>query len=342
MGEQTAQRTPFFSVLLVLRNEEAYIGRLLEQVLNQQRNGFEIELIVVDGHSTDNTREIVRSYQQKHPIIKLVDNPKQTLPVGWNLAIKEASGEYVLRIDGHTSIPDDFLLRYAKVIRKQPDADVVGGIIESKGEGTQGCINEYVYSHPFGVGNSKFRTLASDQVWEGFVDTVPYGAYKRSVFQEVGYFNEQLKRNEDLEFHKRMRTAGKTFFLSTTICSTYYVRSTIGGLIDKSLGDGMWTIVANRVTPGSLGNRHKAPLFAFIAGLALLAASFFHPGFALFFALCVTAYIGASAYASTGFAKKKGWKWLLPCMWTFFCLHFFRGYGSFKAFFTKAYWTAGR
>ena len=324
------------SVLVVLKNEEDYIEMLLERLGNQSICKSIYEIIIVDGLSTDNTLKLVKQYSEKKKLnITIISNPKQTLPPGWNLGIQAARGDYILRIDGHTLIPEDFLENYLRLIEKQPDVECVGGIIESKGTGFQGTINQYVYSHPFGVGNSKFRT--TKDVWEGFVDTVPYGAYKREVFEKVGYFNEDLKRNEDIEFHKRMKDQGMRFFMSTTIRSTYYVRPTLKGLIQKSLGDGTWNIIANQAVPGSLRNRHKAPLFAFVFGLAvLILALFFSPmrwalgGIGLF-------YLIAAAWASRGIIKESG-KLYIPTIWTFFCLHFFRGFGCFRAYFKKEFW----
>lgn len=329
----------YLSVLLVVRNEERYIADLLNNVLNQDKASYKMELVVVDGDSTDRTTEIVSSYANKYPQIKLIQNPQKTLPIGWNLGIAHAEGDYVLRIDGHTSIPTDFLASYAEVIAQYPEADVVGGIIQSRGSGKQGKLNEYVYSHQLGVGNSKFRTLEG-QTWEGYVDTVPYGAYKRSVFKEVGGFEERLKRNEDIEFHKRMRDKNKTFFLSTTITSTYYVRNTLKGLIQKSLDDGMWNIIANRTTPGSLGTRHKIPVVAFLAGLSLAIGSLISTIIAMVFASVILFYSILTLLASRRYAKLNGYQWLIPCAFTFFVLHFFRGFGSFRAFFSKPFWNA--
>ncbi|MGN7312572.1 glycosyltransferase family 2 protein [Alkalicoccobacillus gibsonii] len=327
---------PLLSVLIVTRNEIKYINKLIEALVNQSINSSDYEIIVVDGLSEDGTLEVIKKLKDKYPnLIKFYKNNHKTLPTGWNIGIKNAVGSYIIRVDGHTLINENFLLNYCEVIRANSDVDCVGGIIESKGTGFQGTINQYVYSHPFGVGNSKFRT--TKDVWEGFVDTVPYGAYKREVFEKVGYFNEDLKRNEDIEFHKRMKDQGMRFFMSTTIRSTYYVRPTLKGLIQKSLGDGTWNIIANQAVPGSLRNRHKAPLFAFVVGLAvLILALFFNPmrwllgGIGLF-------YLVAAAWASRGIIKESG-KLYIPTIWTFFCLHFFRGFGCFRAYFKKEFW----
>ncbi|MFC0559240.1 glycosyltransferase family 2 protein [Halalkalibacter alkalisediminis] len=326
-----------FTVLLVLRNEEKYIGRLIDTLLSQDFPIENYELIIVDGLSTDRTLAIVEKYQKEYPgFIRVITNERKTLPPGWNLGIRAAKGDYVLRIDGHTEVPSDFLTNNWETIKKQPDAACVGGIIISKGRGFQGSINEYVYSHPFGVGSSKFRTLTED--WEGFVETVPYGAYKKEIFEEIGYFNEDLKRNEDIEFHKRVYNYGGQFFLSTKIRSTYYVRDSLKGLINKSLGDGTWSMIANQVTPGSLSIYKKAPLYAFLIGTALFLGAFLHSVFFWLFMLALLSYTLLNGIVSFKFAREKGLPFFFPCFIAFFCMHFFRGLGSFLAYFKAEYW----
>ncbi|KGA96520.1 glycosyl transferase [Alkalihalobacillus alcalophilus ATCC 27647 = CGMCC 1.3604] len=326
-----------FSVLIVTRNEEKYIEKLISSLMNQKFPKDKFEIIVIDGMSNDNTRVILNKYIEKSDgKIRMFNNEKKTLAPGWNIGIQEAKGDYVLRIDGHTKVNSNFLNNYWEVIKENPDVSCVGGTITSKGIGFQGEVNEYVYSHPFGVGNSKFRTLKSD--WEGYVDTVPYGAYKKEVFTTVGLFNENLVRNEDLDFHKRMHDKGMKFFLSSKIQSVYFVRDSLKGLINKSLGDGQWTIIADRITPGALKARHKVPLFAFVFGfLLLILAPFIGIAFWML-VFIISAYLILNLLSSKGIVAERSLKHFLPCMFTFFCLHFFRGLGSFMAFFRKEYW----
>lgn len=327
----------FFSLLLVVRNEEKYIRQTLECILHQDFPRDQYEIIVVDGHSSDRTPDIIQLYVRKYPSrITYLQNPKETLPTGWNLAIKRARGEYVVRVDGHSEIPDHFLARTYEVIQRVPDAACVGGVVRTEGKGFWGEVNAYVYSHPFGVGNSKFRTAKGQ--WEGYVDTVPYGAYKRSVFDEVGYFDESLKRNEDLEMHARIRRSGGRFFLSTRIQSVYYTRHTLRGLIKKSLDDGKWTFIAARRRMGVLRLRHKMPLFALLLGLTLAIASFVSIWGRYALLTLATAYAFLLVYSAWGLARRKGARYFLPCAITFFFLHISRGLGSVLSFFSREYW----
>lgn len=326
-----------FSFLLVVRNEEDYIENLMESILHQDFPHHRYEIIVVDGESTDRTPELVALFVQRYPDrIRSYMNPRKTLATGWNIGIQHAHGRFVIRVDGHSQIPRDFLSRTYKVAQKAPEASCVGGVIESKGAGFWGEVNAYVYSHPFGVGNSKFRTTKGE--WEGYVDTVPYAAYKREVFEEVGYFDESLKRNEDLEMHARIRRAGGKFFLSTMIRSTYYVRNTLPALMEKSFADGKWTLVASKRGIGVLRGRHFIPFIVVLATLAFTVASFFSSVAWYTFVALMGIYTALLLVSSWGLKKERGLKYFIPAMISFFLLHFSRGVGSAAGLMSREYW----
>ncbi|WP_035351826.1 glycosyltransferase family 2 protein [Fictibacillus gelatini] len=327
----------FFSLLLVVRNEEKYIANLLERMIHQDFDANAYEMIVVDGMSDDRTPEIIQDYVNRFPNrIKFYTNPKKTLPVGWNIAIKHSSGKYVLRVDGHSQVEPDFLKRYYSVIQKHPEATCVGGVIDTKGIGFWGEVNAYVYSHIFGVGNSKFRITTKE--WEGYVDTVPYGAYKREIFDKVGLFNESLKRNEDIEMHARIRKAGGRFFLSTTIQSVYFARDSYKAFVKKSYDDGKWGMIASRDGKGTLRLRHLIPLVAFLFGVLLVVASFFFkPAFetlytlaGIYFVLCVI--------SSFPLIKIQGLSSFFAAILAFFSLHFSRGIGMTVGLCSPYFW----
>jgi len=170
------------------------------------------------------------------------------------------------------------------------------------------------------------------------VDTVPYAAYKREIFDKVGYFDETLKRNEDLEMHARIRNQGGTFFLSTSIRSTYFVRNTLSAFIKKSFSDGKWTMVASKRGIGVLRWRHLIPFLTVLVGLVLGIGAFFSPLAGYTLLSLIGAYFALLIYSSWGIVKKKGWKYFFPCMLSFFLLHFSRGLGSVASLFSKHYW----
>lgn len=330
----------FFSILLVVKNEEKYIGSLLDALIQQDFPKQEYEIIIVDGNSTDQTLKIVKQYQSAYPeMISVYHNEKETLPSGWNIGIRHSKGKYVIRLDGHSHIPADFLMRNYEVITKVPEAACVGGVIETRGHGFWGRVNSYVYSHPMGVGNSKFRIAKGN--WEGYVDTVPYGAYKRQIFEQVGYFNEHLRRNEDLEMNARIRQIGGTFFLSTRIRSIYFVRDSWYGLMQKSLHDGKWTMIASRQGAGVLRLRHLIPLFVFIMGMLMFIGSFFSRTVLYVFSFLIVLYLLLITASSVSVISRFGLGSFIPTIFTFTTLHISRGAASFFSFFSKHYWRKG-
>lgn len=317
-----------FSVIIVTKNEEQYIEALLKAILNQDFPKGNYEILVIDGHSTDATKEIIKQIMDENPDrIRLYNNDKETLPAGWNIGIKHSLGSYVLRLDGHSMIEQDFLSRNYDVISEKSDVACIGGKVESKGHGFWGKVNAFVYSSPFGVGNSKFRTLNS--AWEGYVDTVPYGAYKKEIFEQVGFFDENLKRNEDLEMHARIRNIGGQFYLNSSIRSTYYVRSTLKALVRKSFNDGKWTMIARRKSNGVLRVRHYAPLIAFSLGMLLLLMSFV-TAYSLYILATLTLLYSMMLVTSSIKISKthKGLRYILGAMLSFASLHVSRGWGS--------------
>jgi len=123
------------SVLLVIKNSAKYIQRALDSLLNQNITAEKYEIIIVDGMSTDGTRQIVSDYMDGYPDrIRIIDNPKGMLASGWNIGIKEAKGNIVIRIDGHSYVPEDFLTKNIETLKAIPDAGCVGGTIISVGE----------------------------------------------------------------------------------------------------------------------------------------------------------------------------------------------------------------
>jgi glycosyltransferase involved in cell wall biosynthesis len=339
--QQISEHSLIFSVLLVVRNEEKYLSDLLNSVLNQDFSDEKYEIIIVDGQSTDRTPDIIQSFVQQYPDrITALQNERQTLPTGWNAGIREAAGKYVLRLDGHSQIPQNFLRETYNVIEKVPQATCVGGVIRTVGNGVQGEINAFVYSHPLGVGNSKFRI--TDTVWEGYVDTVPYGAYERQIFAEVGGFDESLKRNEDLEMHARIRNRGGSFYLSTTIQSVYYVRDNVHEFVKKSFQDGKWTFIAGKRVKGTLRIRHTVPLFTVLGGIILTVGGLFQPLLLKLLFVLVLLYMLLVGRASWSYARENGPRFLFRTMCTFFMLHVSRGIGSLSSFFSPHFWEVGR
>ena len=313
---------PFVSVVIPIRNEEDFIARCLQSVVDQDYPHDRMEVLVVDGRSEDRTREIVAEFGSRYPMIKLLDNPKLSTPAGLNIGIREAKGDVIVRVDGHCVLEADYVRQCVRCLR-ETGADNVGGLMKTVGEGYVAQVIALAINSFFGSGGSKFHYSSKEQ----YVDTVYLGAFPRHVFDRVGYFNERLMRNQDYELNYRIRAAGGKIFLSPAIRSSYYGRSTLRGLWQQYFQYGFWKIEMIRLHPKSVRLRQLVPpLFVF----SLVAAGLLSPIHQVFlrlFLLILASYLLASLLASLKLARRKGWRYfpLLPL--AFAVMHFSWGLG---------------
>jgi len=312
---------PFVSVVIPIRNEEDFIARCLQSVVDQDYPHDRMEVLVVDGRSEDRTREIVAEFGSRYPMIKLLDNPKLSTPAGLNIGIREAKGDVIVRVDGHCVLEADYVRQCVRCLR-ETGADNVGGLMKTVGEGYVAQVIALAINSFFGSGGSKFHYASKEQ----YVDTVYLGAFPRHVFDRVGYFNERLMRNQDYELNYRIRAAGGKIFLSPAIRSSYYGRSTLRGLWQQYFQYGFWKIEMIRLHPKSVRLRQLVPpLFVFSLVAAGLLSPI-HQAFLRLFLLILASYLLASLLASLKLARRKGWRYfpLLPV--AFAVMHF--GWGS--------------
>lgn len=256
------------SILCPVFNEERYIEQCIMSVLSFDYLQDEIEVLFIDGHSTDKTRSIILQYKEQYPFIQLIDNPYKIVPYAMNIGIKKAIGEIIIRLDAHTSYPSNYISELIGQL-KLLGADNVGAVcktdVKSKTK-TSLAIRE-VLSHRFGVGNSLFRT-GIDKIIE--VDTVPFGCFRRDVFDRFGWYNICLVRNQDIELNKRIKRGGGKIYLIPGVYCTYFARENYREFIKSNYGNGLWNMmtVFYTKTTDSLSLRHFIPLF-FVLSLIL-------------------------------------------------------------------------
>lgn len=286
------QDNPFISIILPIRNEAAYIERCLAVILTQDYPG-EIEILIVDGMSTDDTKQrIERIIQHSALSIRLLDNLGRIVPTGINIALRLAKGDVIIRIDGHTLIAPDYVRQCVEALQNS-GADNVGGRMNAIGKTWFGQVVALATSMPFGVGGSRFHY--SDK--EEFVDTVYMGAWPRQVFKKIGLFDEELVRDQDDEFNYRLRAAGGKILLSPAIKSEYTVRSTPRALWRQYFQYGLYKVRVLQKHPRQMSLRQFVPpLFV----LALLFSAFlvFFPATRFLSLVVPVAYLAANLAAS--------------------------------------------
>ena len=328
---------PTVSVIVPVRNEERYIAKCMDSILSQSYPKDDLEVLLVDGRSSDNTRDIISSYCGRYPFIRLLDNPLKTAPNALNAGIRASRGRIIIRLDAHTYYDRDYILRCVETLNDEKiGACNVGGPIVTLpgGETPVAKAIAIATSHPFGVGNSKFRTSCEPQ----YVDTVPFGAFKREIFDEVGLFNEHLVRNQDVELNSRIRKAGKRIYLSPEIKSFYYNRPNLKALWRQNFNNGMWNIFTSALSKRSLSIRHFIPLI-FVLSLAASALLMLITPMGYFLtALVLTSYLAASFFFSLRICRGAGR--LIPFLvLSFATLHFSYGLGSVWGILRVRGWT---
>jgi cellulose synthase/poly-beta-1,6-N-acetylglucosamine synthase-like glycosyltransferase len=290
---QTKPR-PFVSLIMPVRNEAAFIARGLSAVMAQDYPPERMEVIVVDGMSDDGTREVVRSFAEHHPNLRLLDNPGRIVSTGLNLALRQAAGEVIIRVDGHCEIAEDYVSRSVQCLEEE-EADGVGGPIETIGDSRVARAIALAMSSRFGVGGSAFRTVKDRRM---YVETVAFPAYTRRAIERAGLFDEELVRNQDDEYNYRLCKLGGRLLLVPEIRSRYYSRSSFRSLWRQYFQYGYWKVRVMQKHPRQMRLRQFAPpLFVLALIVALTVAPFSALG-ALALTLLLALYTLANFAAS--------------------------------------------
>lgn len=249
---------PKVSIIVPCYNEQDTITLLLNAVYAQTYPRHQMEVILADGLSTDQTRERIHAFKKQHPdlYIKVVDNHRRVIPSALNRAIENSAGEIIIRLDAHSVPAPDYIERCIDLLMTGR-GDNVGGVWQIR-PGNNTSIAKAIAiaaSHPLGVGDALYRVGGNARQ----VDTVPFGAFRRSLVDRIGSFDESLLTNEDYEFNARVRQAGGSIWFDPAIQSVYFSRSSLPLLARQYARYGYWKAQMLRRYPKTLRWRQLLP-----------------------------------------------------------------------------------
>ncbi|HSR19640.1 MAG TPA: glycosyltransferase family 2 protein [Anaerolineales bacterium] len=294
---------PTVSIIIPCYNEQATIGALLAAIQGQSYPADKLEIVIADGFSEDGTRAEVARFQRDHPSVraKVVDNHKRTIPSGLNQAIRESSGQILVRLDAHSIPIPEYVERCVQALETGRGANV-GGVwqIVPGGKGALAAAIAAAAAHPLGAGDALYRLGGQARA----VDTVPFGAFRRDLVESVGPFDEDLLTNEDYEFNYRLRRRGNVVWMDPEIRSTYVSRSTLQELARQYWRYGFWKYRMLLRYPESIRWRQALPPLFILVLLGTAAAAAVWPQVVIGLALVVLVYLSALLLAGVDLARR--------------------------------------
>lgn len=316
------------SIVIPCRNEEKLIGKCLDSILEQDYPKENLEILVADGMSTDKTRDILKDYASKYTFIRWIENPKKIASAALNIMIPQAKGEVIVRIDAHNKYPKDYVSKCVRYLDEYK-ADNVGGVCLTM-PGTETIVAKAIalaLSSGFGVGNSLFRIGVKEPT---YVDTVPFGCYRREVFDKIGVFDEDLVRNQDDEFNARLIKHGGKILLVPDIISYYFARETYSKLWKMYYQYGYFKPLTVIKLKGVFTLRQIVPGLLVGSMIILFLIGLINKYVFFLFMAEVVIYIAANFIFSFLLAVKKTIRLLPFLMVAFAMVHFGYGIGYLK------------
>ena len=325
----SAAKWPLISVVVPIRNEEKFIAKTLNNILAQDYPSDKLEILVVDGLSTDRTREIVGNIAAKDPRVQLLDNPKRLSSAARNVGAKAARGEIVCYIDGHVHIDNNQLLKNTASLMAEKDVSALSRpqILDTPDNDFFQKAVSLARKSAFGHGlDSTIYSLEED-----YVDPTSSGAsYKKEIFEKVGYFDENFDAAEDVEFNYRVGLGGFKSFTSPKLAVYYYPRKNLKDLFRQlaRYGTGRFKFLRKHSEAFSSGALIPPLYFLGLAVLVFLAlfGGLARPVLMVYAGL----YIAVNLASSVAVASRSGWRYLAVLPLIYFCVHFGLAWGFLR------------
>jgi succinoglycan biosynthesis protein ExoA len=314
------------SIIIPCRNEKSHIGATISSILAQERCADGFEIIIADGGSDDGTREILDRISKINPVIRIIDNPERIVSTGLNAAIRAAQGDIIVRMDAHTEFSPDYVKQCVQVLQAT-GSDNVGGPWFAVGRTFLQKAIALAFQSPFSAGGAGSHRVD----YEGPVDTVYLGCWRKATLMQLGLFDEELVRNQDDELNLRIIRAGGTVWQSPSIRSWYYPRASIVALYKQYMQYGYWKVrvIQKHRIPASI--RHLVPggFVGVLLGLCLLSLGLSSARMAL--TMLVIMYLVANLSASLSTCRMPiNWAYLPAMPLVFSAYHFGYGWGFLR------------
>ena len=334
------------SVVVACRNEARHIRSFFDSCLKQITNDISCEFLIADGVSEDGTRAVLDEYEIAWPNVRVIDNPERIVSTGLNRAILAAQGDVVIRMDAHTEYAPDYIASCVKLLF-ETGADNVGGPARTHASGRMGLAIAAAFSSRFSCGGSRFHS----EGYEGYVDTVPYGCWRKTTLLELGLFDTTLVRNQDDELNLRLIRKGGKIWQSPQIMSWYHPRSSLRSLFCQYFQYGFWKMAVIRKHHLPASWRHLVPglfvacmlflpVFSVLAGIA--GANVLGRLAEEVWLLTLIAYLLTSFGVSLWVASRKCWSLISLLPIVFAVYHFAYGIGFLVGFCRKEQTQSGR
>ena len=293
-----------------IRNEEDFIGKTLISIIEQDYPREKLELVIADGGSSDGTISEINKFKNFFFKLNIINNEHETMPKGFNLALNSSKSDIILMLGGHSVLPKNYISKSVENL-KNYNSSCAGGVIQAIGDGFWGDVIAKSISSVFGVGNVSFRVKNSKS---GYVDSLPFGCYKRSIFDTIGGLDEELVRNQDDEFNFRMNQLGYKIWQDSSLVTKYFCRLSLKKLFNQYLHYGLYKVRVIQKRRALISFRHIMP--------SLFLISLFIPAISVYIFLT---YFFSGLFFSIKINKFNIIK-LIACQITFFIIHL--SYGS--------------
>lgn len=342
-GTQTEKKA-IVSIVLATYNEARAIEGCVASLLRQQTHSpavgeFEIEVLAVDGMSTDGTRQILDRVAAAEPRLRVISNPRRRAPFAFNLGLTHARGEYVCIFGAHTLYREDYVAVCLTELIAHNAAACGGRVVTEPANDSPGArLAAWAMSHSFGSSRKSFRTQC-----EGPVDTVNYAVFRRELALAAGGYDEDLLRNQDNDLNQKLRRGGHVLWCTWKTQCVYFPKSTVKGLFRYAYGNGYWNALSLAKNPASMGARHFVP-FVFVVSLALATVAAaagvlvqvpFRWLALLPLALLLGLHLMCGSVAAIGTARREGSAVALWLPLVFLGFHAAYGFGTLRGFLSQ-------